>query len=166
VLDFLRLRAAARADRSASWMEIIFPTVLRLLARSPNILPELSKTICQVLYKEIARRSAKYDYVGKVKCCAQFVRISKRMPFPKNSPMRYRVISLKDTATSRRIFLKIARLAGTRCKAFQEVARNPKLQRDILAMINKQPKLRHSFILELAKQPCMRGRILMLASGR
>jgi hypothetical protein len=79
--------------------------------------------------------------------------------------MRYQVFTLKDPATSRRIFLKIARLAGTWCKAFQEVARNHKLQRDILAMINKQPKIRHSFVLGLAKRASMRWRILKLASG-
>ena len=78
--------------------------------------------------------------------------------------MRYQIISLKNPATNRRVFLTLSGLVEIRRKTFREVAQDAKLQGAVLAMIGKHRTLRDKFILELAKNPRLRRMLLKLCS--
>jgi hypothetical protein len=80
--------------------------------------------------------------------------------------MRFKIVSLTNPTAVRRILRRIARMPQVRGEAFQEIARNAKLQRKIFTILRKQPLARNTFILELSKNLKLRRTILRLADQR
>jgi hypothetical protein len=81
--------------------------------------------------------------------------------------LRTQIISLKDPAVVRRIVRAIARKPDLCARAFREVARNHKLQKQILLVVlARYPAHEREFIAELVGNPQVRREILKLTGNQ
>jgi len=72
-------------------------------------------------------------------------------------------ISLLKPATIRQVLRRMKSDASVRRAAFKEVARNPRLQRNLLDILSKHPGQQRIFITELTKNAQCRRMILKIA---
>jgi hypothetical protein len=79
--------------------------------------------------------------------------------------MCFRTISLKSSETIRQIILIMERDPALRRDAFREVARHPRLQEVLVALLAKCPRTaQRKFIIELTSNARLRRKILKAAS--
>ncbi|PYX88316.1 MAG: hypothetical protein DMG68_08890 [Acidobacteria bacterium] len=76
---------------------------------------------------------------------------------------RFRIISLSNPETLRRIMRWIEQNPKIRCQVFRNMAQNAKLQREILAIIAKHPGVQRKIIAELTNFPQLRRAFLKIA---
>jgi dsDNA-specific endonuclease/ATPase MutS2 len=79
--------------------------------------------------------------------------------------MCFKTISLTNLHTVRRIVLLMEREGELRRDTFREVARHPRLQQALLALLAKSTRTeQRRFVVELTKNPRLRRKILKAAS--